>query len=231
MSELGPIPAITRCWERVAAVLPPSDPTTSGDPSVNLDTLAAIAHAKWSALTAAEREIEQLRTALHEESGAYTAAERENARLREALRDWLAHIDLPGIPEDEDSSERIANWRRVVAQARAALASLPEPDSAIKIITNRQMMVHLEARRDWRCLWLRKRWVWRPCKGHPPAVADKPDSEPLLPDPNGGEPPTTEELLGLPEPDYCASCGDERCSGYECGGDGARAEPDSEEKT
>lgn len=42
------IPAITRCWQRVAVVLPPSDPTNPDDPSVSLDTLAAIAHAATS---------------------------------------------------------------------------------------------------------------------------------------------------------------------------------------
>ena len=41
------VPEITRTWERVHAVLPPSDPTKPDDPSVNLDTLAAIANAKW----------------------------------------------------------------------------------------------------------------------------------------------------------------------------------------
>lgn len=41
------VPEVTRCWESVAGVLPPSDPMNPEDPSVNLDTLAAIANAKW----------------------------------------------------------------------------------------------------------------------------------------------------------------------------------------
>jgi hypothetical protein len=38
-------PAAVRCWERVRAVLPPTDPTDPDDPSVALDTLMAMLHA------------------------------------------------------------------------------------------------------------------------------------------------------------------------------------------
>lgn len=38
-------PEAVRCWERVRAVLPPSDPTNPADPSVALDTLMAMLHA------------------------------------------------------------------------------------------------------------------------------------------------------------------------------------------
>ena len=43
LDELSP--AAMRCFRRIEAVLPPSDPTNSDDPSVALSTLAAILHA------------------------------------------------------------------------------------------------------------------------------------------------------------------------------------------
>lgn len=46
LPTLGDVrPEAVRCWERVRAVLPPSDPTDPDDPSVNLDTLMAMLYA------------------------------------------------------------------------------------------------------------------------------------------------------------------------------------------
>ena len=42
LSELSP--AADRCYRRVKAALPESDPTNPDDPDVSLDTLAAILH-------------------------------------------------------------------------------------------------------------------------------------------------------------------------------------------
>ena len=39
-------PAAVRCFKRIEAVLPPSDPADPDDPSVALATLMAILHAK-----------------------------------------------------------------------------------------------------------------------------------------------------------------------------------------
>jgi len=78
------IPEIVRTWERVSAVLPESDPADPDDPSVNLDTLAAIAHAKWRGVEALEARLarleEDLRRAKQSRAGVYE--DKLNARER-----------------------------------------------------------------------------------------------------------------------------------------------------
>lgn len=53
-------PAAFRCWQRVNAVMPPSDPSQPGDPSVSLDTLAAILHVTLSKLADAEEALARI---------------------------------------------------------------------------------------------------------------------------------------------------------------------------
>jgi hypothetical protein len=80
---------IKRCWENISPHLPPSDPSDALDPSVSLDTLAAIAHAKWAKAEAAEAERDEALARLSSIGGyeGYSNAFAELERERdEALR-------------------------------------------------------------------------------------------------------------------------------------------------
>jgi hypothetical protein len=106
LRELRPVPEITSCWECIAKVLPPSDPSDPKDPSVNLDTLVAIAHAKWHSNEIAEQEQDAL------------------ARLVEELGEALKRIEY-GVEVDwalgvDENCERLRDV------ARVALAKLEE---------------------------------------------------------------------------------------------------------
>ena len=97
MSE--PIPEIVACWQRAAAVMPPTEPANPDDPSVSLDTLAAIAHAKWGTADALAAELE---------------------RANEALRQIVAVRLNTRLPAEESYSRARYQMREIALAALAA---------------------------------------------------------------------------------------------------------------
>lgn len=103
------VPEIKRCWERVHAVMPASNPSDPNDPSVNLDTLAAIAHAKWRALEDDAARIEEL--------------ERERDEWKGLTAEWRERCD--------EARDRIEELERELAEGRRKhLVTLAERDEA-----------------------------------------------------------------------------------------------------
>lgn len=91
------VPEITRCWEQAAKAMPQSDPADPDDPSVNLDTLAAIANAKWWKAHDLEEQFET---------------------LRETVAVAIQDVLLLDSPEGDSP-------RNIAANLREALASIP----------------------------------------------------------------------------------------------------------
>ena len=99
--QATPVAEITETWKHVSVALPTSNPSDPNDPSVNLDTLAAIAYAKW-------RKAESLAVLL--------------ADAKDALAANVSACCPDYWPDREDSDEQCQEC----ATARALLARIEE---------------------------------------------------------------------------------------------------------
>ena len=127
-----PIPAVKRCWERASVPMPPSDPTDPDDPQTNLDTLAAIATAKWLASEDEAAEVACLQAHFAALNSENTDLNRENTKLLEKWSEAKARD-----PQQVEYLTSLAKAEARLAEVERALPGVEHLDIAVKAL--RQM--------------------------------------------------------------------------------------------
>src|SRR6266545_929368 len=126
------IEPIRRCWETASRPMPPVDlENLADDPQTALDTLAAIAHAKWMRSEEAEAQVEQLTKQRDKERlivRENAALQREEDRAQGARVSWKLWRMRDGYRTLLDDAE----WE--IKQLKAQVEQLiKERDAALKV--------------------------------------------------------------------------------------------------
>jgi len=130
--ETALMPAVKRCWERASVPMPPSDPTDPDDPQTNLDTLAAIATAKWLASEDEAAEVARLQAHFAALNSENADLNRENTKLLEKWSEAKARD-----PQQVEYLTSLAKAEARLAEVERALPGVEHLDIAVKAL--RQM--------------------------------------------------------------------------------------------